>query len=280
MDAIPLPINRPFVWRAFWILGLLFVAGNVASIPVVLEERGSLAESLPQMLGYLILTFLMIWIAMQLGRRTGLGAPFLEGVLRKGESRQWLRRVVALSCVVAIVFGLLISVPALLVRNGAVHPDEFIAPWKYVLASLDAGIQEELFYRFFLMTLLVWLGSLVWKDADGRPAGMVIWAAIAVSGLVFGWAHIDEMIGPLAHAGSQAVAMRLMWTSLFGCVAGWLYWRFGLETAMLWHFLTDALATALLMPVFLACNAGCIIGVVIGLGVALVISWRLMAAKN
>jgi len=253
MDFICLPLNRPFSWRAFWILGVLFIGGNLAALPIIQEERGGPAESLPEIVIYVILAFLMIGIAMNLGRRTGLGAPFLEGVFARSESLQWLRRVVLLSFAAAVVSGLLISAPALFVRDAAVEPDQFIAPWKYLLASIDAGIQEELFYRFFLMTLLVWLGSLIWKEEDGRPSGKVFWIAIALSGVAFGWAHIDDMIGSFGgHAGSQAMALRMLWTSLFGFVAGWLYWRFGLESAMLWHFLTDALATALLIPVFLS----------------------------
>jgi hypothetical protein len=50
MDAIRLPINRPFSWKTLWILGRLFIAGNVASISLVQEERGALRKSLPEIL--------------------------------------------------------------------------------------------------------------------------------------------------------------------------------------------------------------------------------------
>ena len=103
------------------------------------------------------------------------------------------------------------------------------------------------------MTLLLWLGSQIWKEENGRPAWKAYWVAIALSGLIFGWAHVDDPAGAFgAKADSQAPALRMIWTSLFGCVAGWLTWRFGLESAMLWHILTDALATALLVPAFLS----------------------------
>ena len=103
------------------------------------RKRG--AESLAEILLYVIVTSVMIGMAMHLGRRTGLGAPFLEGVFGKGDSLQWLRRSATISCAGAIVVGFLISAPALLVRDATVEPERLIAPWKCLLASIDAGIQ-------------------------------------------------------------------------------------------------------------------------------------------
>jgi hypothetical protein len=98
---------------------------------------------------------------------------------------------------------------------------------------LYGGIAEEVLTRWGLMTLLVWLGTLL---ADS-PSPAVLWVAIVISGILFGLGHAP---GHLA-AGCQksptffAVIINLnLWASL---IFGWLYWQYGLLAAMMAHAL-------------------------------------------
>ena len=92
--------------------------------------------------------------------------------------------------------------------------------------------------RFFLLTLLAWLGSKISHTVEGKPTAMVMWIAIVIAGLVFGIAHLPTA----AAMGIQLTPLYIIRTLMLnsgGIVYGWLYWKHGLESAMLAHFSTD-----------------------------------------
>ena len=109
-----------------------------------------------------------------------------------------------------------------------------IARWKGLLASFYGGIGEEVLTRLFAMTLLVWL--IAW--ATGRRTAPVFWAAIILAAVGFAAAHIPAtaVLAPLTR---PVVARILVLNSLGGILFGWLYWRRGLEHAMVAHFCCD-----------------------------------------
>jgi len=159
-----LPRMRPFSWRAFWILGFLYIVGKVASIPLLRATDIPLG-SLLTVAVHTAITLVTIGVSLFLAIRTELGAPLLEGLLGRQAITSWATRVLALSLLTALLGGLLV----LLLNLGV--PEHPPAAWALVLASLDAGIQEELFYRFFLMTLMVWGGVACGMVVMGLPPG-------------------------------------------------------------------------------------------------------------
>ena len=84
------------------------------------------------------------------------------------------------------------------------------------------------------MTLLVRLVSKLLGNL--RP--VVYWFGIIISALIFALLHLPFLYA-LIEEPSQAVIWYVILTnSLGGIVFGWLYWRRGLEMAMLAHILT------------------------------------------
>jgi len=75
--SLSIPRMRPFSWRAFWILGFLYIVGNVASIPLLRAADTPLGFLLTVAV-YTALTLVMIGVALFLAVRTELGAPLLE----------------------------------------------------------------------------------------------------------------------------------------------------------------------------------------------------------
>jgi membrane protease YdiL (CAAX protease family) len=158
------------------------------------------------------------------------------------------------------------GVPGRLAELAAIYPGW----WRGLLASIDAGIAEELFYRYLLLSLVVWLLGRI-RKGGGFSRRTSIWIAIVATGLLFGWAHIDDMIGSGRHSAFNLVAI-VMLSGGAGMVLGWLYWKYGLESAMLTHFLADALYYAALLPALFFGGAQVLIGVVIVSLVALALS--------
>ena len=256
MESHLLPIKRPFSWRAVPILVALQLLGNLAAIPL-LRATGRPVEPPAAWLLWTAVSIPIIGLGLFLGARTGLGAPLLEGQLRRGELGSWGRRVLALSLFIAIAG----SLPFLLV-NLNFEPERYPGSWRLILASVDAGVQEENFMRLLLMTLFVWLGSLARRDEDGRPTRGVFWSAILLSGVLFGWAHVDDQIAGLGL--HPDLLLLLLVTTLFGVVFGWLYWTLGLESAILAHFLVDAVGSGLVVPAYLSGNPW--VGAIVALG--------------
>ena len=99
-------------------------------------------------------------------------------------------------------------------------------------------ITEELLTRLFLLSLFA-LGArrLLTPTADGLPAAP-FWLANGLAALLFGLGHIPSGLGsvPLTPA---VWAYVLVLNGICGMVFGWLYWRKGLEAAMVAHFMVD-----------------------------------------
>jgi hypothetical protein len=98
---------------------------------------------------------------------------------------------------------------------------------------LYGGVVEEVLMRWGLMTFLVWLGALL----VGRPSAGVIWAAILVSGVLFGLGHAPSHVAAGARPTPMffsAIVFLNLWA---GTIFAWLYWHYGLEAAMIGHAL-------------------------------------------
>lgn len=271
LETVSLPTSRPFSWRALWILVGLQLLGNLAAIPL-LRATNNLVEPVSDWILWTAVSVPMIGIGLYLAGRIGLGVPFVEGQLKGGEISNWAGRVFALSLIVAIAG----SLPFLLV-NLNVNPEAYPASWMLVLASVQAGIREEIFMRLFLMTILAWLGGLVQREEDGRPSPTVMWCAVILSGFLFGYAHIDQVV-PTPEI-YDALILMLMVNMMFGIVFGWLYWKQGLESAILAHFMVDALGSGLVVPAFLSKNLWVCVTAALGLMLVVAVSWRALILR-
>ncbi len=271
IETVSLPTRRPFSWRALWILVVLQLLGNLAAIPL-LQATNKLVEPVSDWILWTAASVPIIGIGLYVAGQIGLGAPLVEGQLKGREISDWARRVFAFSLMVAIAG----SLPFLLV-NLNVNREGYPASWMLVLASVQAGVREEIFMRLFLMSILAWLGSLVQKEEDGRPSPTVIWCAVVISGFLFGLGHIDKVIPTPEIYG--ALMVLLLVNTFFGIVFGLLYWKQGLESAILAHFMIDAVGSGLVVPAYLSNNPLMYVGTAIGLIFVAVISWRALSVR-
>ncbi|CUH63762.1 CAAX amino terminal protease self-immunity [Thalassovita gelatinovora] len=109
-----------------------------------------------------------------------------------------------------------------------------------LMAISYGGITEELMLRYGLMTLLVWVGARVWTTL---PPGLYF-GALLVSAVLFGAGHLPAMAAliPL----TPVVILRTVGlNALLGLAFGWLFWRRGLEHAMVAHIATHVAFWAL-----------------------------------
>ncbi len=107
-----------------------------------------------------------------------------------------------------------------------------------VVRLLYGGITEELLLRWGFMTVLVWLAWRFVQKRQGAPRAAVVWTAILVSAVVFGLGHLPAAKFVVGYLDATIVAFITAGNSLFGILFGFLFWRYGLVSAIVAHALT------------------------------------------
>ena len=88
------------------------------------------------------------------------------------------------------------------------------------------------------MSFLVWLGRFVSKTADGRPTLAVLWIANILAAVLFGLGHLPATAA-LVPLTPLVVTRAIVLNGLIGVGFGYLYFKHGLESAMISHFSAD-----------------------------------------
>ena len=254
-------MNKPFNWKIFFILLAASIVGVVAVIPYSLAIQSSqLSElNLPiptwllislQVIQNTVMFAVVILVGLFAANRVGLGLPVLEARLRGEAVGQKIKAFLLPSILLGIVGSALVILLDALVFNpllmaelgekAAALNQEALQPaaWKGLLASFYGGIDEEILLRLGLMSVLVWLGRFVSKTEEGHPTLAVLWSANILAAILFGLGHLPATaaifpITPLVIV--RAIALN----GLIGIACGYLYFKHGLESAMLSHFTAD-----------------------------------------
>lgn len=261
-------MNKRFNWRLFFILWIAAIVGVIAVVPYSLAlQSGSLQDlDLPIPLPALIavqvvqsgLIFGVVTAAgLFFASRIGLGAPILEAKLEGEPVADRVRAILPVSILTGVAAGLLIiglevavfqpamlrelgdAADALNLQNG--QP----SAWQGFLASFYGGIVEEILLRLFGMSLLAWLGSFVSRTAEGRPTGAVFWTANILAAVLFGLGHLP-VTATLIPLTPLVITRAIVLNGVAGVALGYLYWKRGLESAMIAHFSADIVLHVLL----------------------------------
>lgn len=249
--------NSFFNWQLFfWLLGLSSII-IVIRVFTASALSGDLASQFGISTRYLgaILTvqsLLPIILALLLGlfffRFTGLGAPLLEAWTghRAEKSEIWKSLSAGLWPGVllgTVVFFLDIAFANLGVTDAAVFVH---APWwKKIISAFYQGITVEILMRLLIMNFFVWLAAKIVRAAPGRLPPAHYWIGIGLSALILILGHAAN----LAAAGRffpLDTARIVVFNGLPAVVYGWMFWRRGLESAMLAHVAADLILIGVL----------------------------------
>lgn len=209
---------------------VLLAAGVVGAFAVIPHLR----EHLAQFLGSGILVAIAVVMGTWLSPRVGLATPLIDSVLSRQPFGGRARSVVGIGIglgVIAAVAAIAIDVVLFgpLLASAGMTPAVSAPPlWTGLLAALYGGLTEEIVVHYGVMSLFVW--SLA-KAVRGPNA---YWAAIGASAVILGLGHLPA-IAALVPLTPLIVARAILLNGLPSVVFGWLYWRRGLEAAMLSH---------------------------------------------
>ena len=110
--------------------------------------------------------------------------------------------------------------------------------WQGFLASFYGGINEEILLRLFLMTLIAWIIFKIKKTEEGKPTSIGMWLAIILASVIFGIGHLPTAM-TIATLTPLLTIKVIILNAVGGIIFGWLYWKKGLESAMISHFSAD-----------------------------------------
>lgn len=116
--------------------------------------------------------------------------------------------------------------------------DAMIPVWKRFLSSFYGGINEEVLMRLFFLSLTLWLLKKISRTQTLRPAPVFFWSANIIIALLFGVGHLP-VVKLMMEITPMVLAATITLNGIAGLLFGYLYWRRGIEAAMLAHFSAD-----------------------------------------
>ncbi len=246
-------------WKIFIILIVSSLASIACVFPYIVTVQGELLKMsgvslvyifLVQIIQSAVLFSIAIFIGLFLSEKTGFQLPLLTAIVNKNSPKKIIKNIVGASLFWGAVSGILIYAADFLFVIPGISTHQTIAPvWQTLLASFYGGITEEILMRLFLMTLFVWLGMKIFKQK--KPSNVIVIFSIILAAAIFGLGHLP-ITASLTKITPLVVMRAIILNGIGGIIFGYLYWKKGLESAIISHFATDIFLLTLL-PLLIKC---------------------------
>jgi len=229
-------------------LGFLGAIGVLAIIPYQLEMSKELLKDIKTPIPFpLLITLTVIqqfvilsilsFIGVFLQKRTNLKMSLFKNF--SSYSKKWIGMGVLGSLIGTmiivfidkVIFMPRISIPEI-TGGKAVW-------WKGFLASFYGGITEELLLRLFVMTLIVWIFSKFFRTKKENIPSSVYWLGIILTAILFGLGHLPATKVLFGDLTTILIIRAIVLNGVLGIWFGYLYWKKGLEYAIISHFCAD-----------------------------------------
>ncbi|WP_323813431.1 CPBP family intramembrane glutamic endopeptidase [Cellvibrio sp. NN19] len=230
-------------------LFILGFAGVVSIAPLIPKLLALQPEPLPipmaaiQALTILqssVLLFLMVWLGGICANKVGLAAPVIAAIASSRNMVSALKPQLIPAIIGGIAGGILIVIfsdalspylPPDFIRAG----EKLTPPWYTKI--LYGGITEEILVRWGLMSFFVW-GFYHLTQTKGTAIKTHNYLlAIIVSALVFGAGHLPTVLMLSPDISTSLIFYIVFANAVFGFIAGYLYWKYGLESAIGAHMI-------------------------------------------
>ncbi len=225
----------------------LFAIASLLSAPLELLRPagmpiGDMAFRGLALVNPVILLLIAVALGCRLAPKVALDAP-LAGVVARGEPvAPVLRHQVGPAMLGGVAVALVLLGYGWLSRDWFANAPTALAFQPPLLAKLlYGGIAEELLTRWGLMTLFIWFA---WK-LTGSPARVptwCYWTGALLAAALFAAGHLPVLYSLMPSPPLSLLVAVLAGNTLPGLLFGLLYWRRGLEAAMIAHALAHALA--------------------------------------
>lgn len=231
-----------FVWLA-GVPGIISVVW--LALPILLQGR-----TLPMSFGTvqvisatqsLVLLAIAAAVGSGLAHKVALDAPLLSAIAAPKSMVVPVSKLLIPGVVGGLAGGLLLLVANRFTPSALVLlQDKYSLP--LVTRVLYGGITEEVLCRWGLMTLFVWVLWRLFQGGIGSPSMLVMVSSIVLSAVLFGLGHLPAARAMLGALSTQITLFVIVGNAIFGLVAGYLYWQYGLEAAIVAHIVAHVVA--------------------------------------
>ncbi|PVH25483.1 CPBP family glutamic-type intramembrane protease [Sphingobacterium corticibacter] len=216
-------------------IGILTLLTMEMSIPPsVLEKTGrslTLREfKLIALINPTVLLLIMVVIGTLTYKRVGLPIPIFEKLVYKESKNIDYRSLVVYGVKGGIATGLFLVFFSFYSSKYITLEIDYFTP-NILNRLFYGGVTEEVLLRFGVMSLFIWLLSLLFKS---KP-NWIYWAGILLAGLLFGLGHLPVVFNAMADPSLAVILYIVFGNMVGGSIFGWLYWKKGLESAMIAH---------------------------------------------
>jgi hypothetical protein len=230
----------------------LVIAASISGLLVIPYSLEFTGQSLPPLPEFLIIAlmgfiqyFVMFGLLAYLGLRISKKIELEPTPVLSGKTR--LQEHLTISIISGIAVGAGIVLLDLLLFSIFVFPDIGAGtgnPGALVgfLASFYGGIGEEvllrLFFVPFLCLLIIGAMKLLGYAKSWKYTDNIMWVSVVLAAIVFGLGHLPgtAAIMPIT---PPVILRAVLLNGIGGVVFGWLFFRKGLEFAMISHFSAD-----------------------------------------
>ncbi len=236
----------------------LWIAGFVGVLTILLIDLNGLIAALPahilpaetitftpflkvvSLIQPSLLLAIGVVVGVYLTPQVGLTAPVFEAFANGESVASKITPQILPGFIGGIVGGLAIVATSaifipLLPDGAADRISEFGRFVPLLMRLLYGGVTEEILLRWGFMTLLVWLGWRVFQKERSGPSSSMFVAAILLSSIMFGIGHLPIAFLLFPEPAPSLIGFVIVANSIFGLIAGTLYWKRGLESAMIAH---------------------------------------------
>jgi membrane protease YdiL (CAAX protease family) len=251
-------------------LGLLGLLAGAFVVPFQLEslkntltaaEYAKIMDALPFSMPVMIsiaslqiglLSFVLSWIGLKLTERTSLALPLITTWIAEKK-----RPVIDPSALkLALIGGAIGSFFMVLTDLFLFQPHmpklgdgEGAVWWKATLAGvLYGGIVEEVLMRLFLMTLMVWVLSFLFKKHRETIPSSIYWIGIILAALLFSAGHLPATEAIFGVLNGLIIVRAFVLNGVLAVFFGYLFWKKGLEYAMIAHMMVHVVTQLVLLP--------------------------------
>jgi|AntRauTorcE11897_2_1112592.scaffolds.fasta_scaffold31396_1 membrane protease YdiL (CAAX protease family) len=244
-------ISKSVNWKMYFILLSASIVSILAIMPYILTLQGDILKAAPLPLPLVVLIIvaqsallfaILTFIGLKLSPLVGLKIPIIEKLVKKEKVDINVKAVVKKSILLGLLTGIIIILLDFIFFKFGLESlfKELSVPiWQGFLASFYGGISEEIVMRLFFMTFLAWVINKIRKSkTKATENNKVMWTAIIIASIIFGVGHLP-ITSELMALTPLIVFRALLLNGIGGIVFGWLYWKKGLESAMIAHFSAD-----------------------------------------
>ncbi|QQS42116.1 MAG: CPBP family intramembrane metalloprotease [Acidobacteriota bacterium] len=247
---------------------ILLIAGMTGVISFLLVDLSALLANLPaearanstfspfvlKLLSVLqasVMLSIAVVVGVALADKVGLSSPAAEALAGGGRPLADLKPQIVPGIIGGLAGGIGIALTWLLWQpflspTFVSRAEQLNGVLPFPTRVLYGGITEELLLRWGVMTLLVWLAWRLIQKANGKPRAACFVSAIIVSSLLFGLGHLPLVRAMDVDFTAAVVSYIVVANGLFGLVAGYLFWKKGLESAMIAHMLAHVVIVTVL----------------------------------